>query len=262
MSPTTEEYWFKQLKANGASYRDRVDELKKILINARGYVFEKPVGEHVILLLSGGMDSTTLVDLVASQWKSKIILIYFRRDARNQQYEEAAVDSFHAFYKKKYPDLIVDLIKIDATIPLRVNRQYMDKTRQHVMGLPMRNATMWAMAATQSVYLSEKLKTTIRTILTGSVNEDHDSPESGYLSVLSMSLHACICLGVWNVQVNAPLMDNSLRAGGYFKKDLVAYCRQQGIPIEKTRSCFEGDAEPCGKCLACKNREAAFKEAT
>ncbi|NMC05190.1 MAG: hypothetical protein GYA24_08265 [Candidatus Lokiarchaeota archaeon] len=261
MSPSSEEYWFKQLKSNGAGYADRIDEIKRILVNARGYVFEKPIGEHVIILLSGGMDSTALVDLVASEWKAKIILLYFRRDARNQLHEEAAVDFFFEFYKQRYPDLIVELVKIDATIPVRVNRQYMDKNRQHVMGLPMRNATMWAMAVTQSVYLSEKHGTTIRTILAGSVNEDRDSPESGYLSVLSMSLHACICLGVWNVQVNAPLMDNSLVVGGYSKRDLVMHCKRRGIPIERTWSCFDGTPEPCGTCLACKNRDAAFKEA-
>lgn len=259
MSPTTEETWIKQLKANGAVYRERVDEIKQVLIKARGYVFEKPIDEHVIILLSGGLDSTALVDLVASQWKAKIILVYFRREARNQVYEEAAVDFFHRFYKERYSELVVELLKIDAPVPAKVNRQFMDKTRQHVMGLPMRNATMWAMAVTQSVYLSEKYKTAVRTILTGSVNEDSDSPESGYLSVLSMSLHACICLGVWNVQVNAPLMDNSLRPGGYFKRDLVRHCKSHAIPIERTRSCFEASAEPCGKCLACKNREAAFK---
>jgi 7-cyano-7-deazaguanine synthase len=262
MTPASEEYWFKQLKANATGYQDRIDEIKKSLINARGYVFEKPLGEHVVILLSGGMDSTTLVDLVASQWKSKIILLYFLRDARNQEHEEAAVDFFHAFYKKKYPEQIIDLVKIPVTIPSRTNRPFMDKHRQHVMGLPMRNATMWAMAVTQAVYLSEKYKTTIRTLLVGSVQEDSDSPESGYLSVLSMSLHACICLGIWNFQVNAPLMDNSLVVGGMFKKGLVEYCKQHGIPLEKTWSCFDGSEAPCGKCLACKNREAAFKEAT
>ncbi len=262
MSPMSEEYWFKQLKINGTGYPDRVDDVKRILINARGYVFEKPVNEHVIVLFSGGMDSTALIDFVLKQWKCKVILLYIRRDARNEVYEEGAVDFFSDYYAKRYPGQVVETIKLPIQIPSRVNREHLDKNRQHVMGLPMRNAIMWANAVTQAVYLCEKYNTTIRTVLVGSVGDDSDSPESGYLSVLSMSLHACICLGTWNFQVNAPLMDNSFKVGGIFKRDLVGYCKREGIPIEKTRSCFLETRDPCGECLSCKKRAAAFKEAT
>nr|MDO8115425.1 7-cyano-7-deazaguanine synthase [Candidatus Sigynarchaeota archaeon] len=254
-----EEYWFRQLKANGKGYLDRIDTIKKILIDTRGYVFEKPENEPVIILFSGGMDSTTLIDLVIKQWQSKVILLYFRRDSRNQTYEEQAVDFFHEFYKKRYPNNILELLKLDIQIPSRVNKEYMDNARKKVMGLPMRNATMWANAFTQAIYMSGKYTSTIRTVLCGSVAEDSSSPESGYLSVISGCLHACICLGVWNLQLNAPLMDNSLKVGGMTKKDLVEYCKAQGIPLEKSRSCFGDTKEPCGECLACKYREAAFK---
>ncbi len=253
-----EEYWFRMLKANGKGYYDRIDVIKKLLIDTRGYVFEKPENEHVIVLFSGGMDSTTLIDLVVKFWKCKVILLYFRRDSRNQEYEEKAVDFFHEFYRKRYPESILELIKLNIQIPSRVNKEFMDKTRRKIMGLPMRNATMWANAFTQAVYLGGKYKTTIRTVLCGTVGEDRDSPESGYLSVLSGCLHACICLGSWNLQLNSPLMDNSLKVGGMYKRDLVEYCKQYNIPLELSRSCFEDTKEPCGECLACKNRIAAF----
>jgi len=261
MVPQEEAYWFNQLKANAQGYNDRIDTIKKMLINKRGYYFEKPEGEHVILLYSGGVDSTTLIDLVASKWNAKIILLYIRRGSRNQQYEENAVDFFYDFYKNRYPDNIIDLVKIETDVPTRVNKEYFDKNRRKVMGYPMRNSIMWSLGVSQAVYLGEKYETTIRTVLVGSVGDDSDSPESGYLSVLSMSLHACICLGTWNFQVNAPLMDNSFKVGGMFKKDLVAYCRQNDIPIEKSRSCFEASEEPCGQCLACIHRMKAFQEA-
>jgi 7-cyano-7-deazaguanine synthase len=233
-----------------------------MLKEARGYVFEKPLGESIIILFSGGMDSTTLIDMVIKEWNSRVVLLYYRRDSRNQKWEEKAVDYFYEFYKSRYPQNIAELLKLEIQIPSRVNKQYLDETRKKIMGLPMRNATMWCNAVTQAVYLSGKYKETIRTILAGSVNEDTNSPESGYLSILSQSLHTCICLGIWNFQFNAPLMDDSFRPGGFSKADLVRYAKENGIPIEKSRSCFENTEEPCGKCLACQNRIAAFEAAT
>ncbi len=254
-----ENFWFRMLDLNGGrAYKERIGAVSRILLDTRGYVFEIPREETVIVLFSGGMDSTTLIDLVAHKWKCKMVLLFFRRDAKNGEWEEKSVDFFHNFYKTRYPDQILELLKLDIQIPTRVNKEYMDKNRKRIMGLPMRNATMWNVAATQAVYLSGKYGTTVRTILTGSVGEDRDSPESGYLSVLSQNLHACICLGVWNYQYGAPLMDGSFKPGGMFKKDLVDYCKANAIPIEKTRSCFGDSETPCGHCLACEYRMAAF----
>lgn len=261
MGASDEEYWFKMLKLNALGYDWRINQIKQILVEKRGYVFEKPLGEYVIILFSGGMDSTTLIDMVIKKWNSKVIPVYFRRGSRNQKWEEKAVDYFYEFYKERYPQNIVELVKLEIQIPSKVNKQYLDETRKKIMGLPMRNATMWCNAVTQAVYLSGKYKETLRTILVGSVNEDTNSPESGYLSVLSQSLHTCICLGIWNFQFNAPLMDDSFRPGGFSKSDLVVYARENDIPLEKTRSCFEDTEEPCGKCLACQNRKAAFQAA-
>ncbi|MFX0099771.1 MAG: 7-cyano-7-deazaguanine synthase [Candidatus Hodarchaeota archaeon] len=256
----SEDYWKKKLDYNAEGYQERIEEIKQILIRKRGYFFEEPTNETVIILLSGGMDSVTLVDLVISSWNCKVILLYFRRDARNDAWEEKSVDFFHEFYKKRYHDNVLELLKLDIQIPSRINKQYLDKTRKKIMGLPMRNATMWANAAAQAVYLGGKYGETIRTILAGSVPEDTDSPESGYLSVVSQSLHACICLGDWSFQFNAPLMDDSFKKHGYSKKDLVKYCKENGISLEKSRSCFSADENPCGNCLACENRTRAFQE--
>ncbi|MEM3564325.1 MAG: 7-cyano-7-deazaguanine synthase [Candidatus Jordarchaeaceae archaeon] len=259
MSGSGEDYWFKMLKLNALDYDKRINQISQILREKRGYVFEKPLGEYVIILFSGGMDSTSLIDMVIKKWDCKVILLYFRRGSRNQKWEEKAVEYFYEFYKERSPQNIVELVKLEIQIPSKVNKQYLDETRKKVMGLPMRNATMWCNAVTQAVYLSGKYNEEVRTVLVGSVKEDTNSPESGYLSILSQNLHTCICLGIWNFQFGAPLMDDSFRPGGFSKADLVRYAKENAIPLEKTRSCFEDTEEPCGKCLACQNRIAAFQ---
>lgn len=255
---TGEARWRRVLELNGRDYQARVEAIKRLLVEHRGYVFEPPRGEPVIVLLSGGMDSCTLVDLVVREWDCTVIPVHFARDARNGRWEIEAVEFFGEFYKARYPDRVLDVVTLHVQVPLRTNKEHMDPDRKRVMGLPMRNATMWANSVAQAVYLSGKLGETIRTILVGSVRDDADNPESGYLSVLSQSLHACICTGTWNLQFGAPLVDDSLRPGGFTKRDLVIHCKDRGIPIERSRSCFGGDREPCGTCLACQHRERAF----
>jgi 7-cyano-7-deazaguanine synthase len=254
-----EQYWQKLLDFHGKYYQRNMQLLKDFLILNRGYVFEAPREETVILLFSGGMDSTTMIDLAIRQWDSKVILLHFKRNSRNQEWEEAAVDHFYEFYVKRYPENILELIKLEVEIPLRVNKQYLDQDRKKVLGLPMRNATMWNNTITQAVYLTGKYQTTIRTILVGSVNDDLDNPESGPLSLLSQTVSACICTATWQWQIHSPLVDDSFQKGGLSKVDLVSHAREKGIPLEKTRSCFDKSEEPCSECLACENRMKAFQ---
>ncbi len=255
-----EEYWKRQLNYHGKQYQLNLDAIKQLLIKNRGYVYEVPHEEIVIVLFSGGMDSAILIDLVIKYWKCKVILLHFLREAKNEKWENEAVDFFHNFYKKKYPNNILELIKLRIQIPSRVNKEYLDRTRQKILGLPMRNSTMWNNAITQAIYLSGKHESTIRTILAGSVIDDLDNPESGPLSLLSQTLHSCMCTATWNLQVWAPLTDDSIRKDGFSKHDLIIYAKQENIPIEKSRSCFGDAKDPCNECLACINRNNAFQE--
>jgi 7-cyano-7-deazaguanine synthase len=255
----SEEYWRRLLEQNGKMYRQNVNSIKSILNENRGFAAEIPTNECVLLLFSGGMDSTILVDVIVRKWNCKLILLYFRRNARNQIFEEESVDYFFDFYKKRFPDNVLELQKLEIEIPSRVNKEYLDRARQNIMGLPLRNSTMWDNAFAQAVFLSGKFKTTIRTIIVGSVKEDETSPESGILSILAFNLHGCISMGVWYYQLLAPFIDGTMEKS-YRKLDLLQYAKQFQIPIEKTRSCFGSDKESCGTCLACQNRNKAYKE--
>jgi len=255
-----EKYWKRQLNYHGKNYQTNLEAIKQILIKNRGYVYEVPHEEIVIILFSGGMDSAILIDLVIKKWKCKVILIHFLRDAKNEKWENEAVDFFHDFYKKKYPENILELIKLKIQIPSRVNKEYMNRVRQKILGLPMRNSTMWNNAIMQAVYLTSKYDATIRTILAGSVIDDLDNPESGPLSLLSQTLHSCLCTATWNLQIWSPLTDDSLKEGGFSKYDLIEHAKKESIPIEKSRSCFGNKEDPCNECLACVNRNIAFQE--
>lgn len=252
-----ENYWRRKLEQFGISYGQNVEAIKNLLMNNRGYAFEVPKEELVILLFSGGMDSTILIEVIIKSWNCKLILLYFRRNSKNQEWEEKSVDHFYSFYKERFPEHVLELLKLEIEIPTRTNKEYLDRNRQKVMGLPLRNATMWNIAFTQAVYLGRKYEKNIRTILTGSVEEDLSSPESGILSILTQNLHACCALNIWNYQLLAPFIDGTL-GKVWDKIALLVYADQNDIPIQKTRSCFGAAKEPCNECLACKNRNKAL----
>lgn len=254
--------WKRLLHRGGQYYWENVAALKALLARNRGYAWEPPRGEHVILLCSGGMDSTVLVDWVIRHWDCRVILLYFRRHSKNQRWEEEAVDFFHAFYRDRYPAHVVELVKLDVEVPSRLNKEYMDRERQAVFMLPMRNATLWTNAFTQAVYLSGKYDTTIRTVLVGSICEDLTTPESGVLALLAGTVLACVGMGLWFYQLLAPYY------GGYPTRDtaesamdkvaLLQYAREHAIPVERSRSCFGATEDPCNECLACINRNKAY----
>jgi 7-cyano-7-deazaguanine synthase in queuosine biosynthesis len=236
-----------------------VEAIKQLLQINRGYIYEIPYNEYVLVLFSGGMDSCVLIDFLIRNWKCKVILLYFRRGSKNEIWEQQAVDYFFDFYKQRFSENMISCIKIDLQIPLRQNKEFFNRTRQKFFGLPLRNTTMWTNAFTQAVFMSGKYNATIRTLIVGSIKEDETSPESGILSILSGSLHYCICMGVWYYQILAPYLDGSL-GKVHTKFDIVEYAHQYQIPIAKSRSCFEATQEPCGKCLACENRNQAFAQ--
>jgi 7-cyano-7-deazaguanine synthase in queuosine biosynthesis len=254
-----EEYWRRKLEQFGKTYGQNLERLKSILFENRGYVVEIPTNETVILLFSGGMDSTILIDLVIRKWNCKIILLYFKRNSKNQRWEEESISYFYKFYKERWPENILELILLEMEIPSRINKKFMNRTRQKVMMLPLRNTTMWDNAFTQAVYLSGKYDTTIRTVIIGSVKEDLSSPESGILSILSHNVHVNISMGLWYYQLLAPFIDQLLDKT-YNKKDLLDYARDFDIPLEKSRSCFGASEQPCNECLACENRNKAYLE--
>lgn len=44
------------------------------------------------------------------------------------------------------------------------------------------------------------------------------------------------------------------------KHDIIAYCKEKGIPYDITYSCEKGTIPPCGKCLSCLDRKGDFDE--
>ena len=234
-------------------------KIEEILLEERGYIFRKPIKEDVIMLVSGGLDSSIAMDIVIREWGSIVHPLFFKRGARAEKFEEKAFDFFVDFYKKRYPDNLADPIKIKCDIPLKEIKMYIPKERILTIGHPLRNSTMQNRAVEYAVALNNKLDLNIKTILTGSVGEDGTEPELGLLSLRAQTLNTCIQMGDWEWQITSPLIEPTLENRPLYKIDLIKYAYANQIPLDKTRTCFSEDEIADGTCFACIKRLKAFE---
>jgi 7-cyano-7-deazaguanine synthase len=250
-------------KSQNEEYESDIEWLEEKLLKKRGYVFKIPHDEDVIFLMSGGLDSTVAVDMVIKEWNVKIFPLFFRRGQAAQELEEKAFDFFVDFYKKRYPNNIViteeELMKITCNIPMKRAKECFPIKRVQEVGYPGRNCKMWEFAVDTAIALNNKYGSNIRTILVGSVDEDKYTPESGLRSLRSFMVHKCMNLDEWHWQITSPLTDPIVQEIPLNKVHLIKHAVDNGIPLEKTRSCFGSSHLADGTCAACKYRKTAFK---
>lgn len=238
------------------NYTDNLKNIERILMNERGYVSRRPENEPVVVLCSGGLDSSTMLHKIIEDYNCAVYPVFFKRGARAEKHEEEAFDFFMGFYSKRFPGNIKEPYKMQFQIPPEDLKDNLPKNLALTQGHPLRNSTMQNLAVMYAVSLDKKNH--IRTILSASVGEDGKEPEQGLLSLRSQTLSTCIQLADWNWQITSPLTDPYLTEATIYKTDLIEYALRKFIPLEKTRTCFSADEIADGTCFACKKRLEAF----
>jgi asparagine synthetase B (glutamine-hydrolysing) len=95
-----------------------IQEVEKHLRKRRGYVFRMPKpGSSVIVLLSGGLDSTTVCDILMRRYKLHVYPLYLRRGQIRMPIEEKSVDGFSSYFQETFPRLFHMPRKITVFIP-------------------------------------------------------------------------------------------------------------------------------------------------
>ena len=56
------------------------------------------------------------------------------------------------------------------------------------------------------------------------------------------------------------LIDFDFPFGTWFKPEIVSYCRQHDVPVRLTYSCEDSDADACGQCSSCMERNEFMDE--
>lgn len=208
--------------------------------------------EKVLLLLSGGLDSSVLLNYLQAQEHLELKALFFDRDQGNLVYEKQAAE-----YVSRKAGVPLHYVSI---------RDWRDAIRQFekpaegslILKIP-RNAMM-ILLATPFVIAYGCTKIAI-----GSSGDDKATPDSNEKFIESIN----DLLETVKIVVDGP---ENLKTGvrviapflylGFKKKDIVRWAfKNLGEEfVDKLRSCYEATAQPCGKCSACAKRARAVRE--
>ena len=232
--------------------------IESIFMHTRHQVFRIPECEHVVFLVSGGLDSIVGIEKVISDWGVTVYPLFIRRHAKAEKYEESAFDYFVEFYSEKYPNNIARPAKVRSGVPPSQWKSRFSRNWVQRFGYPMRDFTLVSLAVQYAVALNSKLNTEIRTIFTGTTDGDI-FPHISLVALRVATLAACLDSSDWSWQITSPFVESVPEP--MRKSDLILWANERNIAVERTRTCVSDAEIADGTCLECRHRLAAFGEA-
>lgn len=205
---------------------------------------------RAVLLLSGGMDSTTLLWWMKTQNITEIHTIAIDYGQRHRIELESSEKLSQMAKTQSHRVLKLDLTQIggnpltDATktVPAASDKQQINTVVPYRNMLFVTLASAWA--ETQGIanlYLSP-------------VKDDFEAYRDCRRDFYN-ALEQALSLGATHdtkVKIHTPFVDK-------WKTEVVKIGLDLGVPYEHTHTCYEGQRPACGKCDACTERIQAFK---
>lgn len=205
-----------------------------------------------ILLLSGGMDSTTLAYKLRADYgkEANIMALMFSYDSKHNDKEKRMALSTAERLGLSFTGVMLGsllssfdsaLIKKDVKVP---HGHYHDLNMKKTV-VPFRNGIMLAIA----VGVAENLKAK-RVCIANHYGDHAIYPDcrSGFIHAFSLAALRGTYTGV---EVSSPFCNRT-------KAQIVAIGQKLGVPYEDTYSCYEGDDVQCGRCSTCFERRESF----
>lgn len=248
-----------------------INDIEKYLIKKRGYVIKvPPPGSNVILLFSGGLDTTIIASILMEEYKLNIYPIFTRRGHPYQKAEEKAADYFYKYFQSRYPGQFHKIKKVTTNFPPleirdayeKVENKRMKPNSPQIWGDFFYSNLLCINAAQYSYYLKITKNIDIKTIFTAFMRSDGDGKIDMTLTTMrGIMLGLCLTTHDFKWQlISFPLEKN---LGMFYNKEyFIKWAFKHNIPLEKTRSsCRSRLMYHCGKCLLCFIRRDAFRKA-
>ena len=240
-----------------------ISQIESFFTKNRGYSFSMPKpGEPVILMLSGGLDSTIIWDVLMRVYKLNVYPLFLRRGQIRMPTEERSINRFAKIYQKEFPKLFHKPKKINAFIPplefrfelTKFAEVKINKNTGQWLGLPMYGTLMTSYAVNYGIYLDKYHHVSPKTIFFGFIEKDGTVMKYETLTFTRLAMsHVCHSTGDFNWQVSALALEKNL--GHYFDKDvLISYAKKHHLPVHDTYSCLEPHLFHCGDCHYCHTR--------
>lgn len=244
--------------------------IEKFLMSKRGYVFKMPPKKTpVILLLSGGLDTSIIWDILMGKYELEVYPLFIRRGQIRMPLEEKAVNDFAAFYQKKYPKLFHKPLEVTTAIPpleirwgvTKFADSQITKKPPSSLGLPLYSSNLINSAVQYAYFLEFNNKVKVRDIFCGFMPSDGSLYRYETLTAIrSNTYNICNLTGDFSWQFTSLALEKEL--GFLFGKDiLIKWALSNNLPIEKSNSCIKFSYYHCGKCGFCLLRKRSFLNA-
>ncbi len=212
-----------------------------------------------LVLLSGGLDSVTLLAYVLSQKEfdeiNALNVFYGQKNSKEQNSAKKICDYYNV------PIEFMDLSKIfEMSSSALISKNNADVSKiscyentnncaEAKTYVPFRNGVFLSVATTLAY--SKNISTVFYAIIHGS-NDIQGSAYPDCSKKFIKSQTDAIFYGTGN-NINLIMPFKNIE-----KSEIVKLGMELNIPYELTWSCYTDDQRPCGKCHACIEREKAF----
>ncbi|PJE67798.1 hypothetical protein COU95_00420 [Candidatus Shapirobacteria bacterium CG10_big_fil_rev_8_21_14_0_10_40_9] len=275
LNKISEKEFLSRLKKRRLEDLETIRVIEDFLLKKRGYVFRMPPpGSPVILLVSGGMDSITSWGISMEEFGLKVYPLSFDKGEKRRKKEEASLNFFSEFYSKRYPDLFVRPFKLSVdlrkiSIPIekatkilhpQIILDNLDSRGNISLNLSLGSFTLlpfYAMLFSRYLLSTQNIK--IKTIFC-SVTKGDDVPSQTLTALRITMMAMCVASREYDWQFSSAVFEKETRLF-FSKADLVSWAEEEGIPLEKTWSCYRDFRYQCGDCIACYMRIKAFRKA-
>jgi 7-cyano-7-deazaguanine synthase len=213
-----------------------------------------------LVLLSGGVDSTTALALAVSRYGAENVAALVIFYGQKHKKEIAAAEHIAEYYKVKCRKIDISALFAGMACPLleggngEIPHESYDAQLKKTNGapvatyVPFRNGLFISAAAAAAI--SEGCE-----VMIYGAHAD-DSAGNAYPDTspaFNKAMAEAVYIGSGNVlRLRSPF--ESLNKAG-----VVKIGKELGVPYEMTWSCYEGGDKPCGVCGTCIDRKAAFE---
>jgi 7-cyano-7-deazaguanine synthase len=209
------------------------------------------MSSRAVIILSGGLDSTTLLyDLIDQKYS--IHAVTFDYGQRHKKEISCAAKTCE---RLKIPQKIIDVNVLNELAPSSLTRtdwevpegNYADDNMKQTV-VPNRNMVLLSLAAAFAIGIKANH------LFYGAHAGDHaiyPDCRPAFVSAMTTAFHLCD----WNdLTLSAPYLQRS-------KGDIVKRGLSLGVDYSNTWTCYKGGEKSCGKCGSCDERLKAFTEA-
>lgn len=206
--------------------------------------------EKVVIIFSGGMDSTTLIYEI----KHKGYDIYALGFDYGQRHKKELIYARRTCEKLNIPFKIINLRVLNELAPSALTRKnweipkghYEDEVMKQTV-VPNRNMVLLSLATSFAIGIKAKK------LFYGAHAGDHAIyPDCRFEFVEAMKKSIELC--DWKkVKLESPYIL-------FHKEDILKRGFKLGVDYKSTWSCYLGNENACGKCGACVERLEAFKK--